>query len=134
MAFLDKLFRWKKKPFGDDKQQDGSAKKAVKGEVKEVTQRGTGRYAHIIVRPHISEKAAQGEAQGQYVFEVTPGATKHEVALAVADLYGVRPKTVRMIALAGKKLRFGRTEGTTKHWKKAIVQLPAGKRLEIYKK
>lgn len=135
MPFLDKLFRWKKKPFGKDSKEE--AKKTDENISKSsgnFSDKGSGAFAHILVRPHISEKAIQGEALGQYVFEVVPAATKHDVAIAVKDLYGVMPTRVRMVTLGGKQLRFGATQGATKHWKKAIIQLPKGKTIEVYKK
>ncbi len=140
MAFLDKVLRWKKKPFGKGGKEQEEKSKANKGtqSVKEsssgVSLSGSGQFAHVLVRPHISEKAVQGEARGQYVFEVTASSTKSDVAIAVKDLYGVMPTRVRMISVSGKQLRFGRTSGATKNWKKAIIQLPKGKSIEVYKK
>ena len=137
MAFLDKVFRWKKKPFGESGKESKTKTKQT-GDSKEsapdAISSGSGQFAHVLVRPHISEKAVQAEAQGQYVFEVTPGATKRDVAIAIKDLYGVMPTRVRMITISGKQLRFGATSGATKQWKKAIIQLPKGKSIEVYKK
>ena len=136
MPFLDKVFRWKKKPFGGDSKPDTAKKtgEALSKSSENVFDKGSGAFAHVLVRPHISEKAVQAEALGQYVFEVVPKATKHDVAIAVKDLYGVMPTAVRIVTNAGKQLRFGATQGATKHWKKAIIQLPKGKTIEVYKK
>lgn len=133
MTFLDKLFRFKKKPFGGGKkvEEKKSVEKAVQAEPES---RGTGAYAHVLIRPHISEKSSNLIASNQYVFEVDPGATKLDVSCAIKDLYGVRPSAVRTIRSAGKQLRFGKTEGTTKAWKKAIITLPKGKSIDVYKK
>lgn len=136
MPFLDKVFRWKKKPFGEAGKTN-TPKKTAENLPKssgDFSDKGSGVFAHVLVRPHISEKAVQGETLGQYVFEVVPSATKHDVAIAVKDLYGVMPTAVRIVTNAGKQLRFGGTTGATKHWKKAIIQLPKGKTIEVYKR
>ena len=135
MAFIDKLFRFKKKHFGGVKKaEDAKPVEAAKGVKGESEAHGTGAYAHVLIRPHISEKSSNLLAFNQYVFEVNPSATKSEVACAIKDLYGVRPSAVRTIRLSGKQLRFGKTAGTTKAWKKAIITLPKGKSIDVYKK
>ena len=140
MTFLDKILRWKKKPFGDSNQ----GAKGIKG-VKtmntadasvsaEVSEKGTGAFAHILMAPHLSEKAVAIGQDRQYVFQVIPSATKHEVARAIRDIYGIIPEAVRIIRVRGKQLRFGSTTGTSKMWKKAMVKLPVGKSIDVYKK
>ncbi|MDO8505495.1 MAG: 50S ribosomal protein L23 [bacterium] len=140
MAFLDKVLRWKKKPFGQSgKEQEEKSKgskklQSAKESPLDTALSGSGQFANVLTRPHISEKAVQVEALGQYVFEVKRDATKSDVAIAVKDLYGVMPTRVRIVSVLGKQLRFGRTSGATKHWKKAIIQLPKGKSIEVYKR
>lgn len=134
MAFIDKLFRFRKKPFSKGKKKTEDVKVVEKGSSGEPEAQGTGVYAHVLIRPHISEKSSNLIASNQYVFEVDPGATKLDVACAIKDLYGVRPSAVRTIRSSGKQLRFGKTEGMTKAWKKAIITLPEGKSIDVYKK
>ena len=137
MPFLDKVFRWKKKPFKGaevikDSKKESKSQTASKDGGASV--QGSGRYAHVLARPHISEKSAMLQEMRQYVFEVTPSVTKNDVSVAVADLYGITPCAVNMIRMHSKQIRFGRTEGSTRAWKKAIVTLPEGKSIDIYKK
>lgn len=138
MAFLDKLFKFKKKPFGGTKPAQVSvAKKSQLSKPKkekEEEAHGSGKLAHVIIRPHISEKSSTLQVLNKYIFEVNPYTTKHEVKRAIKDLYGVLPTIVKMINIRGKQLRFGKTSGQTKRWKKAIVTLPAGKTIDVYKK
>lgn len=141
MPFLDKFFRWKKKPFGQASKDiaDETARKAKKTEEHSTISmdssfKGSGRYAHILLRPHISEKSFLMQGVGQYIFEVRPSASKGEVMKAVEDLFGIKPVSVNMTRLAGKLVRFGRSGGKTKNWKKAVITLPAGKTIDIYKK
>lgn len=140
MSFLDKLLKFKKKPFKDGEKVEKveevkKVKKVEKAEVKKDQEpRGSGQYAHVILRPHISEKTAGLQSSNQYVFDVDTSVAKQDVACAVRNIYGVRPIAVRMIRMSGKKVRFGRVTGSTKAWKKAIVTLPAGKTIDVYKK
>lgn len=134
MSFIDKLFRWKKKPFKPAQISASQKLQSGKEKMDKVEARGTGKYAHVLVRPHTSEKAVALGALNQYVFEVATQATKHEVASAIRDLYGVTPAAVNLINVRGKQTRFGRTQGETKAWKKAIITLPEGKTIDVYKK
>lgn len=137
MPFLDKFFRWKKKPFkeigkeqvADSKEKERSTSSATSSAVQ-----GSGRYAHILLRPHISEKSSLLQSAGQYIFEVKISASKGEVIKAVEDLFGIKPASVNMSRMEGKLVRFGRSGGKTKNWKKAMITLPAGKTIDIYKK
>lgn len=131
---MDKLFRWKKKPFKPAQISAEQKLQSGKDKAERAEAHGSGKYAHIIVRPHTSEKSAGGQALNQYVFEVVPVATKREIARAVQDIYGVSPNSVHVINMRGKYARFGRTSGTTRAWKKAIITLPEGKSIDVYKK
>lgn len=86
----------------------------------------------IIIAPIMSEKAMQGELQGQYTFRVALDATKVDVKRAVSAMYDVTPIRVRMINSDGKITRFGRFMGRRAHTKKAIVTLPKGKTIAIH--
>ncbi len=94
----------------------------------------TGKASNILVRPILTEKGTMLENQGQYLFQVKVGATKPEVRKAVKQLYGVTPIKVNMIKMEGKNVRFGRFEGVQKNWKKAIVLLKKGEKIEMYNK
>ncbi len=86
----------------------------------------------ILLRPLVSEKAAQAGARNQYVFVVGNTATKIDVRRAIHDAYGITPTRVNIIRVRGKQIRYGRSHGTTKAWKKAVVTLPAGKKIQVY--
>lgn len=88
----------------------------------------------VLVRPVLTEKAAFGEAKGVYTFEITDKANKISVKKAIKELYGVRPVKVNIIRVKGKAVRYGRTTGRTKNWKKAIVFLKKGDKIEFVKK
>ncbi len=86
----------------------------------------------VLSRPLISEKASQLGKDNQYVFVVALSATKADVRRAVEEAYSVRPEKVNMMRVDGKNIRYGRSTGTTKAWKKAMVTLPKGKTIQIY--
>lgn len=130
MPFIDKLFRWKKKPFGPA--QISATQKFQSGKVRKDEEiRGSGKLAHVIIRPHVSEKAAKLQELNRYVFEVNPGANKHDIALAIRDLYGIKPLSITVVNKKSRQVRFGRSAGATKAWKKAMVTLPQGSNIKI---
>jgi len=88
--------------------------------------------AKILIKPLVTEKITALGAQGKYGFEVCRPANKIEIAKAVENAYGVRPIKVSVSNVSGKKVRYGRTSGKTKSWKKAVVTLKKGEKLEIF--
>ncbi len=91
-----------------------------------------GNAYKVLIRPHISEKATGNESNGVYTFVVERNATKVEIKKAIQQVYGVLPKTVRVIHMDGKKVRFGRSQGRRKDWKKAMVTLPKGTQIDVH--
>jgi large subunit ribosomal protein L23 len=85
----------------------------------------------VIKNPHISEKASYLAEQNQYVFEILPNYNKKEVKDAVEGIYGVDVLSVNMIKIPAKKRRLGRTEGFRKAYKKAVVKIKEGQKIEI---
>lgn len=86
----------------------------------------------VILAPHVTEKSAHLASQSQYVFRVAVKANKIQIAQAIRAMYGVVPTSVNIQNFDGKKVRYGRTKGERKNWKKAIVSLPEGKTIEVY--
>jgi len=99
---------------------------------KTVIKKFPGKTAGVLIKPLISEKASFIGQYGQYVFEVNPKVNKIEVAQAIANTYGVKPARVNIIHVRGKEVRYGRTVGKTKSYKKAIVTLKPGEKIELY--
>lgn len=77
----------------------------------------------IILRPIITEESMMGTADKKYTFEVAKDATKPEIKTAVEKLFGVKVEKVNTINCKGHLRRYGRFEGYTKAWKKAVVTL-----------
>jgi large subunit ribosomal protein L23 len=87
----------------------------------------------IIRRPIITEKSTDlKERNNQVVFEVSLDANRCEVRKAVEKLFKVSVLSVRTQNRAGKRKRLGRFMGRRKNWKKAIVTLKEGDRIEFF--
>jgi large subunit ribosomal protein L23 len=88
---------------------------------------------HIIRRPLITEKSTQQkEVSRQYAFEVDRGANKIEIQSAVERLFKVKVLQVRTCNVLGKVKRLGRRYGKRPDWKKAIVTLKEGDRIDFF--
>ncbi len=85
-----------------------------------------------LIKPIDTEKSKEIGVNNQYVFEVHPKSNKIEIKKAIEAAYGVKPVKVNIINVRGKRVRYGRQFGRTKHWKKAIVTLKQGERIEVY--
>jgi len=86
----------------------------------------------VIKRLLITEKSTiQREESNKYFFEVDRRANKMEIEKAVEKLFNVKVVDVRVMQVLGKKTRRGRITGQKRSWKKAIVTLVAGNRIEI---
>ena len=65
------------------------------------------------------------------MFEVSPNYNKNEVKNAVEGIYNVDVLSVNIIKIPAKKRRLGRTEGFRKAYKKAVVKIKEGQKIEI---
>ncbi len=87
----------------------------------------------IILAPVITEKSSAALSEKKYTFRVADGANKIEIANAVEEIFGVKVAKVNTISMKGKKRRYGRFEGYTSDWKKAVVTLTAeSKTIEFF--
>jgi large subunit ribosomal protein L23 len=84
----------------------------------------------VVQRPLISEKSYAAMATGKYLFRVHPRATKTEIALAVADAFKVEVVAVNTMHVRGKERRRGKSRGFQSNWKKAVVTLAEGQKIE----
>ncbi|MGD9580455.1 MAG: 50S ribosomal protein L23 [Vampirovibrionia bacterium] len=77
----------------------------------------------IIKRPVITEKTSDFMAENKYVFEIDKKSNKTEVKLAIENIFGVKVKKVNVIQMPAKPKSYGKYNGYTSSWKKAIVTL-----------
>lgn len=87
----------------------------------------------IILRPIITEESMLGTADKKYTFEIAKDANKIEVKKAVEELFDVKVAKVNTLNVNGKLRRYGRFEGYTASWKKAVVTLtPDSKTIDFF--
>lgn len=85
----------------------------------------------ILKEPHISEKATQLSDENKYIFKIYSGANKVKIAKAVANLYGVRVKDVKIINIKSKIRILKGAKGKKIGYKKAIITLEKGYKIEL---
>jgi large subunit ribosomal protein L23 len=85
----------------------------------------------LIKNPIITEKSSRLAELGKYVFLVQDKATKNEVKKAVENIYKVKVVGVQTINTRPKPRRFGRFVGMRSGYRKAIVTLKEGQKIEI---
>jgi large subunit ribosomal protein L23 len=87
----------------------------------------------IIKRPIDTEKTRYQTEDGQYTFEVDRRANKHQIKEAVEEIFGVEVLSVNTMIVPAKRGRYGQRIMTRKPaWKKAIVILAPGERIDIF--
>lgn len=88
----------------------------------------------VILRPVVTEKSnIMTEDQNQYVFEVAAGANKQQIRDAVEIIFDVRVRKVNTMVMPAKRgFRGRKTYMRSKEWKKAVVTLEAGERIELF--
>jgi large subunit ribosomal protein L23 len=86
-----------------------------------------------IVRPLVTERSSLAfQERGEYTFEVHPDATKGSIRHAVEQLFGVKVTGVWTSNQRGRLAATGRGVGQRPNWKKAIVKLREGDKIEIF--
>ena len=86
----------------------------------------------VLRRPLITEKDTMLQARGKYAFEVAREANKHQIKQAVEKAFKVKVTAVNVMTVPGKERRMGRREVLTPSWKKAIVTLQSGDKIEFF--
>jgi large subunit ribosomal protein L23 len=86
----------------------------------------------ILKRPIITEKTTRLTKENQYVFEVSKEATKGKVKNEIEEKFGVDVLSVKIVKIPAKKRRLGRISGWRKGYKKAIVKIKEGQKIDIF--
>lgn len=144
MGFLDKIKNLKTEPNNKTdeaktaggvvlkKKADQAAEISSVGQKKKKTEIGQNQLnkVGVLVRHLMTEKTTRLAEKNQYVFAVSSQANKIAIAQAVKNRYGVTPIKINTVNVLGKTVRYGRSSGKTKSWKKAIVTLPPGQSIK----
>ena len=86
----------------------------------------------VIIRPVVSEKSYALIAQNKYTFRVHDDAHKTQIIHAIEEIFDVTVLSVHTMKLRPKPKRRGWTAGGTRGWKKAIVELAPGDRIDLF--
>ena len=86
----------------------------------------------VLRRPLITEKNTILQAQGKYAFEVDADANKIQIKQAVEKAFKVKVTAVNVMTVPGKEKRVGKRMAQTPPWKKAVVTLKPGDKIEIF--
>lgn len=125
----------KKKPAASAKRKQAGPpqSKSLGGEpVKRAPMKKKDGPAFRLLRePHISEKSTTLSEQGKYIFKIYHNANKSEIKKAIAGLYGVAVKNINIVNIRAKKRVMRGMEGKKPGYKKAIVTLERGHKIEI---
>ena len=87
----------------------------------------------VIQEPLVTEKGSKDEKFRKYYFKVNPHAQKHEIKDAVEKIFNVKVSKINVVSVSGKWKRVRYQPGKTPDWKKAIVTLKEGQKLELMK-
>lgn len=87
---------------------------------------------YLIKRPLITEKTTKLMEENKYCFLVDQKANKTQIRQAIEEIFKVKVKSVNTANVLGKVKRMGRYEGRRPNWKRAIVTLEKGSRIEFF--
>jgi large subunit ribosomal protein L23 len=115
---------------GEDTPVSGSKQKTTKTVKTKSTD--TKDAYKVLIRPLITEKATDLAVLNKYCFEVSKRSNKIEIKKAIKSLYNVDAIDVNIIVNRGNAVRYGRISGKKKKWKKAIITLKKGEKIQLY--
>lgn len=114
------------------KKESKTTAKSKESAAPEISFKGAGAGAVLVLKsPHVTEKASYLAAENKYVFEVTGNANKTEIKKSIEKLYNVKVDSVNILNMPSKKRRVGRSIGVKSGFKKAVVTLPKGQKIDI---
>ena len=86
----------------------------------------------VLRRPLVTEKGTYLQEQNKYLFEVAIGANKPQVKQAVEKAFDVTVESVNLMTVVGKRKRYGRAIAKRPDWKKAVITLKEGDKIQIF--
>ena len=86
----------------------------------------------ILYKPIVTEKAMDESQKGKYTFKVNLRSSKPEIKKVVEKTFKVKVIKIGILNYTGKKRTRARTKGRTASWKKAIITLKKGDKIELF--
>lgn len=124
--------------FGNKSKKDRTVNKETEEKSDGLASRKTslpkGGDAHsyqVILSPHITEKASLMNQDNKYVFKVSGASGKIEIKKSIEKMYKVKVKSVRVLNMPSKFRQVGKFEGTKSGFRKAIITLRDGYRIDL---
>ncbi len=132
MALIDKIKKAVKKEESETEVQESVlADDVVSKNQKETLKQEEVIYHNILREPYITEKTSMMGQENKYVFKVPKNINKIDIKKAVESIFGVSVVNVAVINTASRKVRLGRHEGRKPGFKKAIITLKEGDKIDI---
>ena len=95
------------------------------------TKKNLGKGYQVLESAHITEKASTLAEKNKYVFKVWPRTNKDKIKEAVESTYGVNVTGVKIINIPRRRRKLGRYKGWKKGYRKAVVEVKKGQKIEI---
>ena len=134
---LKEFFKKKKEGEKEEKKEktapvkEEKVKKETESVARSEKKLTSGEAYRILKSPHVSEKATDLTQKNQYVFNVWEDANKPEIKKAIEEIYGIDVLSVKIVNIPRKKRRLGKISGFKKGYKKAIVRIKEGQKIEV---
>jgi len=87
-------------------------------------------YKTVLIHPIISEKSVRDKEYNKYIFKVNWDSNKTEIKKVVEEKFKVKVNKVNTIKVPAKKRKMGKYSGKTSHWKKVIITLSEGQKIQ----
>ena len=134
LSFFKKKPTEGKKAEGEKREKEKMEKSKSEAPAPKKIKKGTHAAYRILKSLHVTEKATDLNKNNQYVFEVFPKANKSEIKNAIEGVFNVEVIGVNIVRIPAKRRRLGRTLGWKKSYKKAIIRIKEGQKIDILTK
>lgn len=127
----DRFEKKQRERVGAEKTEKKETKKEESVQKARASIKASAFASKVLIGPHITEKSTTSGEKGIYIFKIRPNANKPMIKQAIKESYGVVPERVNIVH-SPSKTRFVRgIYGTKKGFKKAMVYLKKGDKIEI---
>jgi len=117
--------------FKKKEKEEVKVEKPLEAPIKKAKERKFFETYKVLKTPHVTEKASDLVGKNQYVFKIGPQANKIEIKKAVESLYGADVISVKIIKARPKRRKLGKVKGWRAGYKKAIVKIKGGQKIEV---
>jgi large subunit ribosomal protein L23 len=115
----------------EKKKEEKEKPEEIKEKKKEAPTKASNFVSGIFMKPHVAEKSTFLNEKGIYVFEIGQKTNKIMVRQAIKEKYGVLPRKVNIVNIPSKNISFRGKKGTKRGFKKAMVYLKKGDKIEL---